>query len=453
MFDASRILDDASPASSVVVVRRPGLVTRKQAGEPIVARWKPRAGLQVPVPSYPRDFAALSIDGSDGPTLRRLLGGPGDRRWEMAAVTLDQPSVAIPLAGGTRVMRAFSEGGTVATVAVLDLIRQEVARHVPDSATIGHARFLDAVASGGVEWDLRALLEASYIEADPNWRDQVISDDRDSEPVLMVVAEERADLLNARAAAATYGVGVEHVRVSVAKDAGAFPRILGKSAARRGAVLVERGRSGELAWVADQLQRGLRDRVERTTAAGDDLREAVRYLLATTDGPSDLVEVPTCAKCQPGVAQAIEKQKLRIATASAQPGVVCVCGGRGAQNVTLTLRLAVLLVDEGSILVVGYQPNFDEIMKDMPHADIAHVQNAGDEASAAERTTLAVLLPGSKMGHAASERYLTELKKRERRVLTAGGSQMADLVRALLVESAAKRSGLLAHDPVGRQHG
>jgi hypothetical protein len=64
-------------------------------------------------------------------------------------------------------------------------------------------------------------------------------------------------------------------------------------------------------------------------------------------------------------------------------------------------------------------------------------------AVTAQKVTLAVIAPGSVMGHDESERYLEELRKNEVQIVVAGGSQLSHVIQALIDFALTKRPELV----------
>ena len=158
------------------------------------------------------------------------------------------------------------------------------------------------------------------------------------------------------------------------------------------------------------------------------------------------MELPTCPRCQPAVGRLIEDERLDVATAEGPTRGDCVCEGKGATGASLRVRFALRLSGTRGLLVVGFQENFRPALADIQCAHVRHIGNAGDAKAIASQVELAILVPGSKMGHSESEPYMKALGAHAVRVITTNGNQLSDVIR-VLVEDAVERRPALRRAP------
>jgi hypothetical protein len=374
--------------------------------------------------------------------------------WTTAIETLDAPSVAIPLrpsegVTSLRLIRVFTEVAGRSRLVSIDLRTHDEGRGRPRSASIGEVVTFDGDGETFLE-QVREHLERCYLSADHQFRDRCLRDDDGPEPLLLLISESSEVTEEVRAAAATFGAGVETMRENIARDTPELLNGLDRVKDRLAAVaLWEPSREGRLAWVADQIRARVLPQVpvERLAEpSGPPLREETRLVLAEALGDGfavpPVLKLPTCAKCQPAVSRIIDGESLSIGTRETDASNECVCEGYGAQGQSIRMRFALRLTEAEGVLIIGYQPNFDAALADI--AGIAHIGNAGDPKAAAARVQLAIVVPGSAMGHAESGRYLTQLNARGVRVAHTSGNQLSDVVR-LLIDEAVGRLPTLRH--------
>lgn len=445
MFNVDWILAHASELPDPARLRRPGLITRARAGSPISVPWSFPPDMRKQIGTFPNDTSGVNYESA---ALPAELGAPGTSEWASAVAVFDNPVIAIPLGEDRlRLGKAFRAADGSFRVMTVELIRPEPERGRPSTATIGAATIIDAAADEIADL-AREHFELLYLNADPNVRDRLLSEDRSNEQMLLYVDDDPDRALDARAAAATFGFGVHQLRPNIARDSPRLKDEIGRLGPLiAGAVLLEAADDGSLAWVADQIRAevGAALPVERIGAlSAADLRLLIRVVLseAPTAAAPSVLELPTCDRCQPHVANVIKESNLAITTVAAQEGEICVCERTAAGKLSLRIRIAARLADEDGILIIGYQENFKTAVDGISAVFVRHLRSAGDPKAVAEKVTLAVVAPGSVMGHAESKRYLDALDAAGARVVSADGSQLSDVIQELMKQALIKRPEL-----------
>lgn len=209
MFNVDWILTHASELPDPARLRRPGLITRARAGSPINVAWSFPPDVRKQIGNFPNDTSGLNYESA---ALPAELGVPGTAEWASAVAIFDDPTIAIPLRDGRLCLgKAFRAADGSFRVMTVELVRPQPERGRPSTATVGAATIVDAAADEIADL-AREHFELLYLDADPNVRDRLLSQDRSSERMLLYVDDDPERALDARAAAATFGFGVHQLR-------------------------------------------------------------------------------------------------------------------------------------------------------------------------------------------------------------------------------------------------
>jgi hypothetical protein len=443
MFHVDWILQRAQHVPDPHSKRRPALIPKALRGRPIVPEWPVQPELRTSTGTYPRHADGLDHS-QPGAALPSVFGEPGSRAWAAAAAVIDSPLTAVRMASpdGTRrvhLLRAFREEDRSEQVVAFDLVATAQGRGHAEMATIEQVVIIAGSGDDLVE-RLRIHLERIFLDADPNFRERSLRADGAEEPMLLVVSADPDDHVQARAVAATFGARAEAIRENIARDHPRLRRALDRVEGRLMAVaLCERSDKDVLAWISDRIRAAVdttRIPVERIRAeAAGDLRMSLRLLMAISEAeivPQAAVALRTCPRCQPEVSRLIGEGRLSVSTAEAGQDQACICGGRKRHGASLRLSFACRLADISEVVIVGYQENFSEIFDDVAGANITHLHNAVSATTLADRSGIAIILPGSRMGHAESAGLLNDLEAKNVRVIEASGPRLTDAYLVLI---------------------
>lgn len=440
MFDADWILGRVAQTPDPARVRRPALLRRALLGKEIKPAWPLPGDLRRLPGRYPGDGSVLDSERPEA-NIPGELAQPGSKAWALAASTIDAPTVAIPLNDDARTVRligVFESPNSEVCVVSLDLCRIDRGRHRPSLGALADVQIFEADRETATEF-LRELLEDAYLKTDPNVRDRLIRADDAVEPEVMLISAEHDVLVDVAAVAATFGMGVSFLSDNVARDIRRLEREVNAAQASLAAVVLWERDMDKLVWVGDEVARligRLLPRLHARQAPGPMLRAEIRALLAEaqagTFAAAGAVTIYTCGKCQPAISRVLAEEGLSVTTVAAAPGSACLCQGLSSQNLSIALRLAVHLAGIESLLIVGWQPNFDRATAAVTNADIRHLGNAGDANAAADRADLAVIVSGSHMGHSDSGAYVDALQARGVPTARTSGNQLRDVIRAVI---------------------
>ena len=449
MFHADWILGQAGPPPDPARERRPGLLRRGQLGEPIRPAWPVVGELRDIAGRYPGDGAQVDSSRADN-ALSPVLEQPGTMAWAAAIRTVDEPTVAIPLADAghtVRLIRAFELNDGDVMVVALDLCRLIQGRNKPSRAAIGAVRIFTA-ARQVAEEELREILEDSYLRMDPKFRDRVLRADENAEPIVLVIGEPTV-MEDAAAVAATFGMTIEPIAANIARDYAALSRMLAPLGGLLAAAFLWEQDTQNLIWVADvvaSLTRADLPRSHFDASPGPALRASMRRVLSDVAAgqfePEPSLIVTTCRRCQPTVSRAIAEHHLEIGTIGATDVGGCVCGGGQSDGHSIRLSLAVQLAEIENLLIIGYQGNFDAVTAAVNGADVRHINNAGAAKSAAERADFAIVVTGSVMGHSDSQPYVDAVEAREIPMARTASSQLSDVIRMVFDEAVRRKPEL-----------
>jgi hypothetical protein len=363
---------------------------------------------------------------------------------------MDEPTVAIPLRdedGTVRLIRAFSLDDEGVLVISIDLQRRDGGRNRPTVGAVGQVKMISA-PSGAAEEQLREILESSYLQADPNWRDRILRADGEEEPIVLVVGDWVVTN-EVAAVAATFGMTIEPLAANLARDPARLKRVLGDLGGLLAAAIFWETDTDSLVWVADLVASLTRPDLPRrhlTSSPGPGMRTEVRReLMAMSAGtlrPTRAVTVETCARCQPTVSRTVAEYGLDVDTVAADAPGGCVCGGGYSESHSIRLSLGAQLAEISSVLVIGHQQNFTSAMSAAKGAEFRHINNAGKPDTAAQRAEIAVIITGSVMGHSDSQPYVDAVIAKEVPLARTSNNQLSDLSRTLLEEAVRRRPQL-----------
>jgi hypothetical protein len=451
MFHVDWILTGVVHRPDPAQMRRPGLLKRGLAGREITPDW-PLPGILRSLPGrYPTDGSRLDAT-SDRFDVPDVLGAPGSDTWAVAAATFDEPLVAIPIDDSTvRLVKVFELPGERLEVVYLDLRRLDQGRHRPTVGELVDADIFEDDIGVATEF-LRETLEDAYLRMDPNFRDRVIRADGEPEPKVMLIAGAQNVRTDTAAVAATYGMAVRFLPDNIARDIPRLKRDVDRLQGLLAAVVLWEPNGDGLVFVGDviaaQVDRTL-PRLHAKAGTGDQLRSEIRAFLSDAEAgsyaPKASEFVYTCERCQPTIAKLIREEALDVATEAAPAGAACLCEGHPSQSLSIGLRLAVKLAGIEGLLIVGWQPNFNEATRAVTSAHVRHLRNAGDEDAAARRADLAVIVIGSQMGHSESTPYLEALEKQGVTVVKTSGNQLRDVIRAVIDQAVVLKPDLRRH--------
>jgi hypothetical protein len=453
MFDAEWILNEATSFPDPATVRRPGLITRKQLTKDITATWPYPAAIRQRLGQYPGDASRLDSQNAAA-SIPSGFGTPGSTEWASAVETIDGPAVAIPLVSNpgsvtTRLIRVFEKPDGSYRLVSLDLTTTDAGRGRRRVGSVAAPVIYDGSGDTFVQ-QLRRHMEESYLAADPDIRDRALRADGLAEPALLMVADDRAAVQQARAVAATYGMRTEAVRENIARDSSRLRKIVdsfGRLLAA--AALWDPSVTHALVYVADQLRAWAPSALVEVIDApiGPQLGDRLRSLLdktAVRDAAAlaAVMQLPTCAKCQPQVAKAIKEHRLSVITVAAEEGKDCVCEGRAGGGQSLGIRFALRVSELENLLIVGYQENFKQALADIGVARVRYIGNAGDPRAEAAQADLAVVVPGAAMGHSETQPYMDQLREYGVKTIAASSNQLSGVTIALIDYAVERRAEL-----------